>query len=250
MKRLFCLLLGVWSLVSAQTAGTTGCMEKQLNETLDYSMQLHGLPAARAQLSCERTAGITLSAAINTNALTGLVFKIHNYYTTTLDEQGRLREYSKQIDQHNITQSLRITYDHPRMLATTDDNRQWTVSPGVLNLFALLYRLRYTDWRAEQLLSIDLDIESQPWHALCASREVSNRVIAGVAAERMIEISFTAAAAITPRAWKTDLLTNRITRGGKLYVLLGPAPDHLPLFLQFGEGSNRVEMKLTGRKGE
>jgi len=223
-------------------------MEKFVTETLNYSMQLHGLPAAHTQLSCEGTAAISLSAAIHTNALTSLMFRIHNHYLTTIDGQGQPLEYRKQIDQRNLTQDLSIRYDHTRQSAATAEAKQWAITPGSLNLFALLYRLRCTNWQTGAKVAFDLDIESQAWRAVCVSSRVDGRTIAGMAAEEMIDITFEAAGAVQPRPWKTDLLTNRITRSGRLLVLLGPAPDRLPLLLQFGEGANRVEMKLTRHK--
>ncbi|HQG45351.1 MAG TPA: hypothetical protein PLG50_06810, partial [bacterium] len=62
---------------------------------------------------------------------------------------------------------------------------------------------------------------------------------------RQVVLRFSRRGGAAARAWKTDLLTNRIVRPeGLLTVYLGPPPANLPLLLQFGPSDQRVIMRL------
>ena len=129
---------------------------------------------------------------------------------------------------------------------TTDTGLSWQIAPGCLDLLTMLYRIRLHDFSPRDSLTLVVDVESQLWR-VSAQRATVENIDGGfrdLPAER-IEVDFTPYENLTPRAWKTDLLMNRIGRPGKMLIIwLGPPPQRLPVLMRFGGDDSPVEMKL------
>ncbi|MBN2354769.1 DUF3108 domain-containing protein [candidate division KSB1 bacterium] len=215
-------------------------------EKLYYDLYLHGLPVANAFLRLDGRDTLRIQAAIDTKSFASLIFRIHNIYETMMDaSRERPIRFNKLIQQRNISQNLQITYDHRANQATTRDGTSWEILTGTQNLFSMLYQLRCLEYAPDDTVVYNLDVESQPWRAVGTIQTGNGINIAGIEAKRRIEFKFYSVGIPGQRAWKTDLLTNRITKGGNLTILLGSSPDNIPLLIRFGEGNNCVEMRFT-----
>ena len=113
----------------------------------------------------------------------------------------------------------------------------------------MLYEIRRADLKVNNQVNFVLDIEGQLWTA--SGVVESGKSIDGSFSDlsaRKIELHFKPFTKVIPRKWKTDLLTNRISKkGSKLLIYLGPKPESLPLLLRFGHDGSTVEMKLKER---
>jgi len=227
-------------------------------ERLKFSMSYHGLPAANSIMAFEIDSSgggsmAKISARVDTKPLYNILFHIHNYYECQIETASGLPITSiKNIDQKNIKQYLEIQYDREHLLTTTNWGLTWHITPESYDLFSMLYKIRATNLNIGDSVNLVLHIEGQLW-SVVGTVEKSDPVDGPFSdlPVMKIELLFTPFRPVTPRAWKTDLLTNRIARDqSTLTMWLGPPPQQLPLKLQFGTGKMQVTMKLqhTERK--
>jgi hypothetical protein len=221
-------------------------------EQLRFSLHRMGVTAADAQITCSAADQdrLLISANIQTSFLINLFFPIHNRYETFLDRHtGRVLEISNVIKQKNISHNLTVRYDHSQGQAYGSNGEHWTMPSESQTLFAMLYQLRHMSVVAGDSVSCVLDAESQICRAAGRLHDVD--AVDGPFSDlpvREVVLLFVAELG-GPRAWKTDLLTNRISRPQtKLLIRLGPRPESLPLWIQVGEGKGSVVMKLRARK--
>jgi hypothetical protein len=216
-------------------------------EKAQYLLTFKGIGAAEASIQYIPGGQGRIQARIDTKALTSLIFSIHNIYETDVDlATGLPTAVRKEIAQSNITQSLQIHYDRPANTAKTGGGATWTIQPGAMDLFTMLYQLRLASPKPDEKISFPLDIESQKWIAngeATAGGEMKGPQ--GRVDTRKIILHFSSGDAAASRSWKTDLLTNRIARpDGQLTIFLGPPPDNIPMMLQFGPAGQQVTMRL------
>ncbi len=218
-------------------------------EKLYYDLYYHGLPIARACLYIPESDPFLIRASIDTKPLTDLVFKVHNSYELQLqpDTEKPIR-YSKRIRQRNITQDFDVRYDFGQLRALMNDTITWKITHSTTNLFIMLYQLRSFSLKAGDTVEFDLDVESESWRAIGHIHQNNSLQIAEHESEYEIAFSFLPDSShMRRRPWKTDLLTNRITKGGYLRILLGGSPWKIPLLMQTGSGENSIEMKWMKR---
>jgi hypothetical protein len=222
-------------------------------EHLEYSLKYLGITAAKAQFylnagdSSSPSPTVEIAAQVETRPISDLLFHIHNRYSTLVNLASGLPVMAeKNIDQKNIRQNLSIEYDRRNLIARSSTASSWAITDQSLDLFSMLYHVRFLKMTFGDSAHFVLDIEGQLWRAGGAMAE--GEKIPGPFQEvpvRKLVLVFSPFGEIAPRKWKTDLLTNRISRnGGMLVVCLGPPPQSLPLYLQFGQGKSAVEMKL------
>ena len=252
----FKILLAV-ILVAAQLAGKTptnysaptsvnyqAIVDRFQGETLEFSLHYKGMSAATSHMWIEtnkESAKIIWTA--RTKSFAGLLFKIDNRYETLLYSSGQLCQVSKVIRQKNIEDSWQMSYDWDALMVRTNQQYQWPILADCQNILSLLYDLRTRSFADGDSMAYVLDVESQLWRLEGSVRDA--KVAGGNLGEQVIVFSFQPALDIKKRRWKTDLLTNRLARrSSTLTVKLGPAPHRLPLWLQFGEKDERVEMRL------
>lgn len=218
------------------------------NEHLVFSMKFKGLSTAKSQMSLQSKNGfVKISWTVHTRSIFNLLFHIDNRYESWIDSQsGALLETMKQIDQKNIQQRFHIRYDWENLQAQTDDSLRWPIKENCIDLLTMLYQVRAMDWDSAAPADFLLDVESQLWRVRGAktSREKIDGPFSQLPAQQIVLI-FSPLEKVKKRAWKTDLLTNRIARpGGELLIWLGPPPQRLPLLIQFGAEGSIAQMKL------
>jgi hypothetical protein len=229
-----------------------GDMGRFVGEQLDFSLQLRGVSAAKARMRCEtvNAGSRQITADISTKFWADLIFPVHNVYQTVIDRQnGWVLETLKKIKQKNLSQEIRVVYDQPQLQAKSSMGDGWRIVPDHQTIFAMLYHLRGLDLCLSDSVFCVLDVESQLWR-------VSGTVYTGECvtgpfsrlAVRELALDFSPYENHVIRNWKTDLLTNRIARQGRLLIRLGPPPENLPLWIQLGSGKQTVTLKLVSVK--
>lgn len=217
-------------------------------EQARYDLTFKGIGAAEATIVYQPGSPGRITARIDTKRLTGLIFSIHNLYQVEVDTASGLPvRMHKSVHQSNIDQELRVIWDQSERRAHSSHGATWPVQPGALELFSMLFRLRQLSPQPGDSLTLPLDIESQSWMARGTVRrgEDFNGPL-GRMETRRLTLFFHSDSSVAARAWKTDLLTNRIARPeGELTIHLGPPPANLPLLLHFGPAGSRVTMRLT-----
>jgi len=224
-----------------------------IGEQLDYSLKFHGLSAARAHFSfsvADSSAGTkmaVITAVVRTGSIAALIFHIENRYSSFVDmDSGIPVKFSKSIDQKNVQQGLTTEYDRAGGVARINAASTWPIGEESYELFSLLYKMRCSNVEIGDSLRYILDIEGQSWRATGAvsTGEPAQKPFQDLNVRKIV-LTFSPVGSLVPRTWKTDLLTNRICkRGARLTICLGPPPQSLPLYLQFGEGKSAVEMRL------
>lgn len=248
MKQIICSLLLFCCFICSGHHSPSG-ITKFSGEKLFYHLYLHGWPVATAYLFIDYKDSLIIRAAINTKPLAGLIFRIHNVYELLLDP-GLERPiiFNKHIQQRNLSQIMKIRYDYESSRALANDTIAWHITPKTNNLFVMLYQLRCQPIVPGDTFVYHLDVESEPWRAKGMSRANNGTQFANQTSEVEIEFIFESEGTPFRRTWKTDLLTNRITKGGNLLILLGGAPQNIPLLIRFGEGEQSIEMRFNKRK--
>jgi hypothetical protein len=221
-------------------------------EQLRFSLHRMGVTAAEAHITCSAPAADTLliSANIQTSFLINLFFPIHNLYETFIElSSGHVLGIHNLIKQKNISHTLMVRYDRKQEQAFGSNGQQWAAPAESQTLFAMLYQFRRMAVEAGDSVTCLLDVESQ----LC---RISGRLHEGEAVDgpfselpvREVVMQFRPEHGEL-RGWKTDMLTNRMSRAQtQLLLRLGPRPESLPLWVQVGEGKGSVIMKLRARK--
>lgn len=219
-------------------------MHQFQNERLKFNLFYKGINSAASEMWLRANDSTTnIVWTVKSKPFVTLLFKINNRYETILDNKGELLQANKQIEQKNIQQRWTIDYDWSALRARTSENFAWPILSGCQNLLFMLYDLRTQALSTGDTLRYLLDVESQLWRATGAV--FSQKDADGNFIYDEIIFRFSPAQPIQHRAWKTDLLTNRIARRrSQLTIHLGPPPQRKPLYIRFGGKGGHVEMKL------
>ena len=218
-------------------------------EILKFNMKFNGFSTANSIFHTELSDSLFLKLNwdIRSKTVYKLFFYVNNQYFTFVDIKSWLPvKQFKKINQKNITQSFETVFDRENLIAKTDNGLQWPIKKNCLDLLSMLYHIRTRELAPGDSLCYILDIESHIWKITGIVHEGDK--IEGSYQELktlQIDFSFTPELPVIKRKWKTDLLTNRISRPNtKLTICLGPPPESLPVFLKFETTETSVEMLL------
>ena len=248
----FCLSLLEMDLAKADSS-VVSPLEDFIGEHLEYSLQYYGITTARANLSFNSAESTTVSKlgvisfAVKTGSFSDVLFHIDNHYSSFVDmASGMPVKFAKSVDQKNVQQDLTTEYDRLSQVARITAGNPWPIAEESYELFSMLYKTRCSDIHIGDSLNYILDVEGESWQAIggVTEGEVAHKPFQHLNVRKIV-LTFSPASSLVPRVWKTDLLTNRICKvGARLTICLGPPPQNLPLYLQFGEGKSAVEMRL------
>ena len=206
-----------------------------LNEHLHYDVKFNGLETASSQLECTApdSEHILITWSLKSRSLYRMFFHVNNEYQTLVDVKTWLPDWvSKEVKQKNINQKMKTSYDRQNLTAVTDNGLQWPVTDHCMDLLSMLYNTRLQLIENVDSLNYIIDLESHIWQI---NGKVDDKVV----------YTFSPALPIVDRSWKTDLMTNRISRPTTiLTVQFGPSPEYLPEQLLFDNGDSTVEMRL------
>jgi len=227
-------------------------LDRFVDERLEFSLSFRNVPAAKALIWCQAPDDQhwLIRADVATKFWADLVFPVDNRYQTFIDqENGQVLQTTKKIKQKNLKQEFIALYDYRALQVHCSLEENWPIVDGLQTLFAMFYQLRGMDVALEDSLYCVLDIESQLWRVAGTVRPKEKNIGPNTRSPaRDVVLEFHPLNELVPRKWKTDLLTNRFGRQGRLIVRLGPPPENLPLWLEIGGGTNPVSLKLLARK--
>lgn len=215
-------------------------------EVLEYSLNFRGLNSARSVLSAlSNDSTFDARWDVDTKSVYSLLFKVHNTYRSRFDlQEGRLIFFEKEIDQKNIVQQFRIDYLWPQNMAVGNFGHSWEVPVGTVDILTMLYRLRLIGEFQPGDTLFAVDVESR----LCRVKVDSVAVPPAdgkFPVSEFVRLKLEPAGVVKKRAWKTDLLTNRIARpGSALDIWFGPGPQRLPVRLCFRSRESALVMEL------
>ncbi len=214
------------------------------NERLQFDLFFKGVNSAASEMHLQVHDSTTkIVWTVRSRALVTLLFKIDNRYEIILDKRGKLLQANKVIKQKNIQQRWTINYDWPTLRARCSAQYDWPILSDIQNLLFMLYDLRTKALSPGDTLSYLLDVESRLYRA--TGRMLQADDADGNFIGHKIVFNFSPASKNQRRAWKTDLLTNRIARrNSQLTIHLGPPPQRAPLLIGFGGKGGTVEMIL------
>lgn len=219
-------------------------LDRFQNERLQYDLIYKGLNVASSEMWLEINDSTQhIIWTVESKPFVNLLFPVNNRYETILDNAGVLLAANKFIEQKNIQQEWLVKYDWQALRALTNDTVEWPVLSNATNILALLYDVRMRESFNDSLFYL-IDVESQLWK-LGSVPEPLYHPDTGQLNGHELVFTFIPAAPIEPRAWNTDLLTNRLAReNSQLLFRLGPPPLRQPRLIRFGGEGEEIEMRL------
>ncbi len=216
------------------------------HERLEYDLMVKGLHVVHSEMWLEcRESSTTIHWTVDTKPVAQMLFHVNNVYQVTIDSVGRVLQSQKSIDQKNIQQKWTVNYDWIKRRAESNQHVSWPIVDGCSNILSMLYDLRIRSLAPGDTVMYALDVESQIWNI---KGVVESLHIEGNLAANEIVFHFSPALDIAQRAWKTDIVTNRMGHmNSTLTVHIGPAPAHKPLLVRFGSDNAHIEMRLKDR---
>ncbi len=220
-----------------------------VNEIFTYTMKFNGKSTANSTLQFTHSDSTRLEICwlLKSKTIFKLLFSVDNRYHSFVNtETGLPAKVFKNIKQKNITQAWQTSYNREQSVAVTDNGLQWPVQNDCLDILSLIWTLRHGHLTPGDSLAYLIDIESHVWRleGIVTAAE-SGHNSRQVTCNCQVEFSFSPALPIVKRTWKTDLLTNRISRADtRLTICFGPPPANVPVYLKFINSENTVEMLL------
>jgi hypothetical protein len=258
--RIIFLFLSLFILTVIAAVHGQLCCEKTsqfTREKLHYTLKYGLVGSASACLTAEQTTGndslLVISCQMKTSPLTSLLFHIDNLYQSWLSiETGMPLKTKKMIDQTNIRQQFTTFYHYDSLHARTSDDKSWPILSGCLDLFGFIYHLRCMNLNKRSDDKVLIDLESHLWSVEVESASAIDRFkkFKSIKMDRIVA-TLEPAGQIVPRAWKTDLVFNRLSKkGAKLVVYLGPPPRRIPYIMEFGCEDEIIRMQLNREKSK
>ncbi|MCB0832719.1 MAG: DUF3108 domain-containing protein [Bacteroidetes bacterium] len=209
-----------------------------VGENCSYTLRVLSIPAATITLAVQDTGRIdgrtvyTIKATARTNSFFSKFYALENtYFTTVDDESGLPLVYIKDIRQKTIEQHMEVHYAPQAKTADYSgdkfEGRHIETLSNAHNLFSMIFKLRRQQLEVGQRLSLNLDIETEPWKALVTveGRETIRVMGTDVKANR---VSFVFNSLLPEKKRKkTDILTRRLVRSNtKLLFWIGVNPPY------------------------
>ncbi len=211
-----------------------------VNETLNYSVKFNGLATAHSSLTCEQSDSSTIEIQwkLKSKRAFRFIFYVDNIYTSRINlNTWQTLSFTKDVKQKNIKQTVTTRYNRNETIAYTDNALQWPAPASSMDILSLLYHLRLQDLNAGDSLNYIIDLESHIWNITGTVADHDNL--------KTVNLEFSPSMPIVERAWKTDLMTNRISKAlTKLTIQFGPDPQNVPNKIKFENDQSTVEMDL------
>lgn len=195
--------------------------------------------------------GVILKASMRTTALYRRFFWADNAYVTYTDAELLPQRLRKEIRQKNLSHTMDITYDHQTQTACTADDRQWQAPRGTKDILSLVYHLRTFPLPEGETRAYTLDGEGLTWELTAENigREEVNTPAGKAVADRVV-LRFAASSSNKWRAWKTDILTNRLSGAATgVTIWFSVAGDRVPMQMIFPASPFDLRMILMRCEG-
>ncbi len=184
-----------------------------------------------------------------------LLFQVDNEYVTIFDQSTFLPlKVTKNIHQKNIQHQLSIHFDHTHNLAWISEDEKWEILDPCFDYFSMLYFLSSSKCQHGDTLRFYLDSESliSRVEAVVSPNPESIKIPSGEFSCQKIQLKFNKLNN-RQRAWKTDLLTNRLAKpGSRLTIWFTDDVPGLPVKITYHQSILNTtlilkEFKIQGK---
>ncbi len=225
--------LGLWFQAAAAAPGDSA--PAAVKERLTYKMRYGQFQAGQFQIEAVKSSdtALTLKATMRTPALYRKFFWADNVYATEVDQELLPQRVVKEIRQKNIAHTIEYLFDRSGEVARTTDGRQWQAPMGTRDILSLVYHLRMYPLVPGEKRAYILDGEGLVWRLTAENLGPEHvRGPAGSCTADKVLLRFIGTPSPGWRAWKTDILTNRLSSASS------------GIFIWFSVGEARVPVQM------
>ena len=173
-------------------------------------------------------------------------FPVDNRYALQFNKANFLPDFiKKQIDQKNVHYTRMQKFDHLHKFVTIDSTYRYEIPEKCFDYFSLLYFLRFGDVHDSAEVFLDGEaIVSKVFVTVSPDTHVVSVPAGDFQAYQMrIHISKNDK---KKRPWKTDLLTNRLTKpGSDITIFFSADSRRLPLKVIYRNSWTRTQLQLV-----
>ncbi|MBN1350473.1 DUF3108 domain-containing protein [candidate division KSB1 bacterium] len=226
-----------------------------IGEYSEYDLSYFGIPASKIcfhladTLHLDSTAAFKLNVTTQTTGVWSGLFRLDNIYESTIDLNTDLPiAYYKRINQKNIQQEWTLRFDQMNHVASIDAEKSWSIPPNCHNFFSMIYAIRRSNFAITDTLQFHLDVESLIWEVRMVKRGIESiDVPAGNFEAVKFEVDFIPLKKGSKRAWKTDLLTNRLARENSSGAMWFSNDEYKTLLkIHYKQSINSLKVQLRG----
>ncbi|MBC7188450.1 MAG: DUF3108 domain-containing protein [Calditrichaeota bacterium] len=222
------------------------------HERLTYKMHYGSFNAGtfRTEVLPGENGALTLKATMQTTSLYRKFFWVDNVYEAYLDAELVLRRLVKQIRQKNLSHTMDIAFDQEAGMARTADGRTWEAPAGTRDILSLVYHLRTFPLAPKEKRTYTLDGEGLTWE-VSVERIGQEEVETAAGTCRADKVLLrTKSPSSRWRAWKTDILTNRLSgMGSGVLIWFSTAGTRVPVQMLFPASPFDLRMSLERCEG-
>ena len=244
----FFLLLLLSAVHGQEEAAAKGIDSEKLKFHLNYlRMNVATLEFQFEKRTPEKKA-VALTIEAQSSRAVNSLFYVNNCYELILNEANFLPRFvRKTINQKNVDYLRIQRFDHQQGKVAVDDTFQYDVPEPCYDYFSMLYFLRFGVADTSSMVNFYLDGEFVISHVKAVfSRDTREIEVSGgkfTATEVKLEFS---SYRKEKRPWKTDLLTNRLTKSGsEVLIFLSADARRLPLKIIYRNSWTRTTMELV-----
>lgn len=224
-----------------------------IQEQLSYSMRYGSFHAGEFNTEVLRTSEgrITLKATMRTPALYRRFFWADNSYLSEVDTALVPRRVVKKIRQKNIAHTIEYVFDPLKGTAKTTDGREWPAPQETRDILSLVYHLRTRPLARGEKRVYVLDGEGLTWRVTAENLGPEKvDVPAGKYTAHKILLRTVGATSPGWRAWKTDILTNRLAGATSgLFIWISTSEGRVPVQMVFPSSPFDLRMTLERSSG-
>lgn len=222
------------------------------HERLAYKMHYGSFQVGsfRTEVLPGESGGLTLKATMQTSSRYRRFFWVDNVYVAHLDPELLLRRLVKEIRQKNLSHTMDITFDQGAGMARTADGRTWEAPAGTRDILSLAYHLRTFPLAPKEKRTYTLDGEGLTWE-VTVERIGQEEVETAAGKCRADKVLLrTKSPPARWRAWKTDILTNRLSgMGSGVVIWFSTAGTRVPVQMLFPASPFDLRMSLEWCEG-
>ncbi|NOZ61926.1 MAG: DUF3108 domain-containing protein [Calditrichaeota bacterium] len=254
MKRLpssicFFFLLTQFSFAFGQTADAATLL---VPESLEFHLKYFNMHVATLTFhltdAAEADDSYLLTVDAKSASTANKLFPVDNRYELSFAKANFLPSFAKKkIIQKNVRYQRFLKFNHAAGEVAVDDTFHYAVPEPCFDYFSMLYFLRFSVPDSSQTTRLFLDGEFIVSEVIVASLPDTVRISvpAGKFAATQMKLEFVKRNN-QKRPWKTDLLTNRLTKSGSnVSVYFSADSRRLPLKITYRNSWLRTSLELV-----
>ncbi len=176
------------------------------------------------------------------------LFPVDNHYLTVFQRANFLPVLvEKKINQKNVQYQRTQNFFHQKNVAVVDSCFNYEIPAPCFDYFSMLYFLRFSGWdsTAQKKIYLDGEFIVSQVRVEFLPDTVSVKIPAGEFSAIKVHLLFKSINK-QKRPWKTDLLTNRLTKSGSdVIIFLSADAKRLPLKIVYRNSWVRTKLELV-----